>query len=452
MQKIIVKKFRQITEAEVEIRDLVLLIGEQASGKSTMAKMIYFCKSLRQDYLELMAHSDVKIATVKSEMIKLIQNKFAVYFGYTTLLDRDFEIQFYFSVEKDEYIRLYKAKSLQVEFSKCMWNGMREKSKQVLERIKEHRAHKYTSFQIQSKADAELNKYMLEKASELFYDKRSTLFFPAGRNITVSYPDQFQLLFYGSMTTPFVTENQETNTVDLRLMKEFFGYSKFLVDYYSDERHALSVDQELLTQITRQIELIIHGRYKNEGGKERIFYEDDKFMPLNIASSGQQEVIRILQDVLYILNENESTSRIIEEPETHLFPAAQAALLWLIIAAARKTKSQFILTTHSPYLLSVLNNFLYAGTIAKELDKEEQEILSKSISRNVWLSIENCAVHALGKMEGGETVYCHNLISPESGLVDYNELDGVSISMGEEFTDMQRLYLKHIKKVSKKQN
>ncbi len=53
MQKIIIKNFRQIPYAEIEIKKLLLLIGEQASGKSTLAKLIYFFKSLKEDYFNL---------------------------------------------------------------------------------------------------------------------------------------------------------------------------------------------------------------------------------------------------------------------------------------------------------------------------------------------------------------------------------------------------------------
>ncbi|MEM7657450.1 MAG: AAA family ATPase, partial [Bacteroidota bacterium] len=45
MQKIIVRNFGPIREAEVEIKPLTVLIGEQASGKSTIAKLVYFFKS-----------------------------------------------------------------------------------------------------------------------------------------------------------------------------------------------------------------------------------------------------------------------------------------------------------------------------------------------------------------------------------------------------------------------
>ena len=49
MQKIIIKNFGAIEYAEIEIKKVLVLIGEQASGKSTIAKLIYFFKSLKEN-------------------------------------------------------------------------------------------------------------------------------------------------------------------------------------------------------------------------------------------------------------------------------------------------------------------------------------------------------------------------------------------------------------------
>ena len=57
MQKIIVDRFKQVSHAEIELRDFLFLIGEQASGKSTIAKMIYFFKSLRNEYQSLFSEA-----------------------------------------------------------------------------------------------------------------------------------------------------------------------------------------------------------------------------------------------------------------------------------------------------------------------------------------------------------------------------------------------------------
>ena len=42
MQRIEIQNFGPIKEASIEIPKFLLLIGEQASGKSTVAKLIYF--------------------------------------------------------------------------------------------------------------------------------------------------------------------------------------------------------------------------------------------------------------------------------------------------------------------------------------------------------------------------------------------------------------------------
>ncbi|MFT5917509.1 MAG: putative ATPase, partial [Bacteroidia bacterium] len=52
MQKIVIKNFGAIKEAEIKINKVLVLIGEQASGKSTIAKLIYFFKSLKRDFFD----------------------------------------------------------------------------------------------------------------------------------------------------------------------------------------------------------------------------------------------------------------------------------------------------------------------------------------------------------------------------------------------------------------
>lgn len=47
MQKIIIKYLGPVRELEMEIKDFNLFIGEQATGKSTVAKAIYFFRIIK---------------------------------------------------------------------------------------------------------------------------------------------------------------------------------------------------------------------------------------------------------------------------------------------------------------------------------------------------------------------------------------------------------------------
>ena len=50
MTKLIIKNFRAIDYAEIEIKPFTVIIGEQASGKSTISKLVYFFETIQYDF------------------------------------------------------------------------------------------------------------------------------------------------------------------------------------------------------------------------------------------------------------------------------------------------------------------------------------------------------------------------------------------------------------------
>ena len=53
MQRLVMKNFGPIKTLDIEIKDFILLVGPQASGKSTIAKTIFFFKSITTDITSL---------------------------------------------------------------------------------------------------------------------------------------------------------------------------------------------------------------------------------------------------------------------------------------------------------------------------------------------------------------------------------------------------------------
>lgn len=437
MQKIIIKNFRQISYAEIEIKDFLFLIGEQASGKSTIAKLIYFFKSLKQDYFNLLYEANkCALGELQKKLINNIQNKFAIYFGYTSRLNDDFYIQYLFSSEKGYKLTLFKEKSLQIKFDNEFWDFISKRTILLQKQIGYSNNNNKVNFVLQEKVKNALIKKITEEINKIFFDEKETLFFPAGRNITVSYPEQFQLLFFGELKSALYN-NKETNTIDINLIKEFVSYSKFLADYFNGVREDIENTpfRQLVSSIISQI---LHGDYKNENGKEKIFYNEKEFVPLSISSSGQQEVIRIIQDAIYILNEKQKASRIIEEPETHLFPKAQKMLIELLILVANKTNSQLIITTHSPYVQATFNNMLYYTKVVKTQPSKKNEIENFFSTEKLKTAAKECMNIDPEKfqayaLEVSSEIYCKSILDDATQLIGDNFIDEETENLNNEF-------------------
>ena len=109
-QKIVVKNFGPIKSAEIDLKKTIVIIGEQASGKSTIAKIIYFYKSLRDDlFSQVFSKStpESKDYDIKTAFVFEARDKFKELFGSTSF-SKDTEIVFYFQ-EKPiaNYLRFF---------------------------------------------------------------------------------------------------------------------------------------------------------------------------------------------------------------------------------------------------------------------------------------------------------------------------------------------------------
>ena len=75
---------------------------------------------------------------------------------------------------------------------------------------------------------------------------------------------------------------------------------------------------------------ILHGEYRNVNGVEKLYFSDDHSVRMNYASSGQQEAVWITNILFYHMLGRRNTLFVIEEPESHLFPETQKAVVELI--------------------------------------------------------------------------------------------------------------------------
>ncbi|WP_241210766.1 AAA family ATPase [Brachyspira hampsonii] len=104
----------------------------------------------------------------------------------------------------------------------------------------------------------------------------------------------------------------------------------------------------------------------------------NKKIPVDKISSGQQEILWLLNVLLGIIWLNKKNIFvIIEEPEAHLYPNMQKEIIDFIVNFMNITNSNILITTHSPYILTSANNLLYAGKL-KENYKNNKEKIRKN--------------------------------------------------------------------------
>ena len=160
-----------------------------------------------------------------------------------------------------------------------------------------------------------------------------------------------------------------------------------------------------------QFTKIVKGTYEREGGQDWLRMEHGR-IELSRASSGQQEALPLLLSILYFPRVGRTL--IIEEPEAHLFPQAQVEVLDFMVRRLRGRGGNIMFTTHSPYLLSSLNNHLLA------YEKGEKNGISRD------------KVKAYAIVNGNSK----SLVDKELGLISAEYIDSVPERISDRFDEL----------------
>jgi len=400
MKKLTVHNFGPVKDADIEIKRFNLFIGEQSIGKSTIAKLI----TIFTDYLN--------IASLCSDKDKAWKAMLDNYDLLSCLSSEDYMIRF--EDVADNYHILLNFSSSEIS-SSIIENGkeLTDSSKVISFMMKQkpifHHDLLIPKDKNMSKED------MLKHVTESF---RNSIYIPAERIIgSLAY----KLLPAMMMSKEQIPNNLLKYITELNNAKA--KYSEFPLD---------------LLDIT----------YKVENDNEYVILENGTPLPLRNASSGMQSLIPLILVLTYGKDNKQYESFVVEEPECNLFPEKQKQLLQILLTDILNDERTLTITTHSPYLLSALNNYLYAGAISDEIGEDAKVQLKQLVEDKLWMNSDHCSVYSLGEeINGGD--YCKSIIDPENGLIDFNYLDGISITLGEEFNKMQKIYVKEMRNQKK---
>ena len=180
-------------------------------------------------------------------------------------------------------------------------------------------------------------------------------------------------------------------------------------------------NDKIILNINENIQHILKGKYKFIQNKEYIVNSIDKEIPLSIASSGQQESLPLL---LLMSLSGRNNRVFLEEPEAHLFPSTQKDIMYDLVKILNRNKwSSIFITTHSPYILSSLNNLIAAYDVLRKKNEQKVKEMEGILPRDTWLNFDDVKCFYL---EDGNI---QDIMDKDLRMIDYTKIDECSSSI-----------------------
>ena len=429
MKQLRIENFGPIKNVCIDISDFSVFIGPQASGKSTIAKAIYFFMSLKEDLLKYIYNcieADGLVSDLEENLKLIIRQKFVGFWGDIRQVE---SFLLFFSYEKDREIVLSSQNGyVTAAFSQLFIKDLSvifDNYRYVLEM---QELTESTNNLLRETKKRAFYKEVENKIVTLFAEDKVAIYIPVGRSLLATLSDSLQHLIIG--------KSSDANTLLDYPLKEFIEkianlktvYTKSLEEIIEDKEKLsltnIKLDKESLSEAQAIIARILKGEYRYGKDGEKLYIADnDSHVKLSFASSGQQESIWILLLLFNLILNNTKSLIIIEEPEAHLYPVAQKEIVRLISLVAGLNNNQVIITTHSPYIVTSVNNLVYAEQIGRN-NKEE---VSKIVPPSVWITEDRLAAYFVEKGE------IRTIIDEELKLIKAEEIDHVSEIINQEF-------------------
>jgi hypothetical protein len=403
-ERLTIRRFAGIDELELEIKPFTVLIGPQSVGKSLAAKVLYTLKSIPKalprlaeqeadgegdlrlslrsfayEYLGAPGDAEIRYDSVENQSIRLANVK---------------PVDFWLIQLPPEIVEIYH--NLVEQLRGADQNGLDEPGAEAL-----------------SLALRRLSRFIPSLG-------QGSQFIPAGRAIYSQIEQDFATFFRSSSLDPFVS---------------VFGSSLAHLKKLPPSPTPISTFGGVAGEAARLVRGILDGDYLRENKDDAIVTKDGRKVPARFWSSGQQEAHPLS---LYLQRCCEGRLRadtlFIEEPEAHLFPDSQRLMTELISLSFRAARGEMrmFITTHSPYILTQLNNLLLAGQLYQEYGLDRRR-LDSLVPEDRTLDPKDVSVYYMDHSG------CRSIIDEETGLIQADAIDQASETISDQFNDLLSL-------------
>ncbi|EAJ0341127.1 ATP-binding protein [Campylobacter lari] len=401
MQKVIIKNLGPIQEAEIILKPFVVIIGKSGSGKSIILRTISLLKWLYKQEQIKSFHEPKLFNNIdqKEFMDYLKESMLDIYINHNTeitLIDDKPLIEI-----KGKNITLYQEhiKTEQLIGKIVFINDVRVFLPELFATPKQRdiKASYHTNDMIAN---------FIESINEVKYFQLKTI---ENTIFTAENEAGFTKCYlnHNDLKIPFEQSSSgEKSTSIMEIISNYFAY-------------VYDIKNKSLEKIT--IENLISDLKKSIDTKRKLI---------------ENKVIERIKLIETLLSEkNKPTLDIfIEEPESNLFPINQMNMAYYLASLRNaKNKPNIMFSTHSPYILTALNNILYASTIKTKLRNDEQNSIYEIINKE---NIFNHKDFIAYKLENGKS---YSIIDKATMLIDAEYIDTASSEIMDDFNKIAEL-------------
>lgn len=360
MPRLIIRNIGPIKDVDIELNKVNVFIGQQSSGKSTIAKIISFCS-----WLEKNVHKEEVFFGNGKEAIARLQTYH--------------HLQSYF---REDSMICYMGENMAYAYN-----------------LPSDMSIPYTGWEINNTERFTDKEIFFYPKSKLVNPK--VIYIPAERNFVSVVPNLQKYAENDDNLMDFLLSWQEarkkySSTHKLPLLNlgmDFYSQDGInnrveLEDGGVVSLEAASSGLQSIVPLLTLIDFLAEGIYKEN--KPYSFEEIEKIKHLidEVAlkdNSLKERLAGIVSGKIYT-----HTQFVIEEPEQNLFPTTQRDLVYYLFRILNHgRKHRLVMTTHSPYILHAVNNCMLLANVKDAIPENVQQELDckDSAMSPDWVSV-----------------------------------------------------------------
>ena len=388
MSRLVIKNVGPIREVDIELRRFNVLIGEQSSGKSTIAKVLSTCMWVEKEVSTTLDEHAIK----SGEDFKELFERFHKMMGY---FDNKSEVHYKSNYVSIDYMGgglcIHLEKNSEYRRQKICYIPA-ERNMVTLPELQGFefgvtniRSFLFDWFDARSLFTEENKANVLKLGVKYFYDDGQ-----------LRYKDRIEHVNGKTYQIPLSSASSGLQSVvPLYIMLQYYSSTYF--DQFDDKFSYVTKEKNRkMRQAVTDIYILSQYHPAGESVERTVLIEK-----LNEEiKSGDPEALRLLKEYREIVDRLSTpvkTTFVIEEPEQNLFPDTQLQLVELLIQFCQKDRPHgFTITTHSPYIANYLNILLHQN------QKEKGWVDAKDL--NVFAVCDGGVQNLMAKNEHDEWI------------------------------------------------